>query len=417
MANTLSTHDILASRLLINLKNQLTFSKNVYKGFRKEFHSINGFQVGDAVRVNLPRRYRAKSGATLDEVNVYEETTTVTVDEHYHVALRFLATELTQDINWDRIDRDHLIPAAITLANKVDSQGCLEYSNVYNMVGTPGSVPSTYGVIVDAATRLHNEAIPFKPRIGVLSPNSAGAMADGELKGVFDQQNVRRLTEEGFIGQHYGGIDFYMDQNIYSHTVGTYSGTIRVKTASSEGDTSIALKGFTPGNTLKNGDIISIATVYGVNPISGQVWENNQKRQFVVTADATADASGDMTVSVSPKIYSESATEDYLPYQSVNGLPAVNDVVTVESGDSGATVVQNLIFHPNCFALTMVPFARFRSAGQSIMQGQAMDEDIGLSITVSTGADIENFRESTRADILFGWDTVEGNYGVRLAGA
>ncbi|KKL82104.1 hypothetical protein LCGC14_1988080, partial [marine sediment metagenome] len=178
----------------------------------------------------------------------------------------------------------------------------------------------------------------------------------------------------------------------------------------------IALKEFNAADTLNDGDIITIATVAGVNPISGDEWEDAQLRQFVVTADATADGSGDMTVSVLPKIYSSAADEDFLPIQTVNNLPAVGDEVTIVTGASGAKHAQNLIFRPEAFALTMVPFERPRSAGQSVSWAQATDEDIGLSITISDSWDATNFRNITRADILYGWDTIQPEYAVRVTG-
>ena len=414
MANVTLTHDMLVQRLLLDLKNQLTFSRNVFTGYRDEYHAVGGFKKGATVRVQLPNRYRAKDGATIDPVETEERNATVVVDTQKHVALRFTATEMTLDI--EAFSRKHLVPAAITLANKVDNDGMDLYKDIYNHVGTPGTTPKTYGVITKAAERLDNEAIMSKGRNGVWSPGAIWSLADGELKSVFDQPNVRKLTEEGFQGQTYAGIDMWMDQNVKSHTVGTYGGAPKVKTVSSEGDTSIALKEFNAADTLNDGDIITIATVAGVNPISGDEWEDAQLRQFVVTADATADGSGDMTVSVLPKIYSSAADEDFLPIQTVNNLPAVGDEVTIVTGASGAKHAQNLIFRPEAFALTMVPFERPRSAGQSVSWAQATDEDIGLSITISDSWDATNFRNITRADILYGWDTIQPEYAVRVTG-
>lgn len=413
MANTILTHDMLAQRLLIDLKNQLTFSMKVYRGYRDEYHAVGNFKKGSTVRIELPNRYRAKDGATLDLVDTYETSTTVVVDTQKHVALTFTGQELTLDI--EAFSRKHLVPAAIALANKVDNDGLAMYTGIYNQMGTPGTTPSTYKALTDCAERLDNESIISEGRVGVLSPGATWSMADGELKSVFDQQNVRKLTEKGFQGSTYAGIDLYMDQNVATHTVGNHGGSPNVATAPSEGDTSIALQGFNAGDTLLTGDVFTIASVAGVNPVSGDAWENNQLRQFVVTADATADGSGDVTVSISPTIYSSAAGETYLPYQTVNDLPAVGDEVTVVGAANGA-YAQNLIFRPEAFALTMVPFERPRSAGQSVAWAQATDEDIGLSITLTDSWDATNYRNITRADILYGWDVIQPEYAVRLTG-
>jgi hypothetical protein len=283
------------------------------------------------------------------------------------------------------------------------------------MVGTPGTTPSTFGVLADAATRMDNEAIPRTDRLCIFSPKAHWSMADGELKGVFQQNIVDKLLRKGFIG-NFALMDFFMDQNIQTHLVGAHSGTPVMNGATAEGATSLAIDGW-PNATLvlKKGDIFTIAGVVGVNPISGQAWEGNELRQFVVTADATSNGSGETTVAIAPKIYSSAAAEDYLPYQTVVTLPANGAAITVV-GTTATSYPQNMAYHPDCFALTMVPYARPKSAGQSVMWGQANDPQMGLSITISTAFDITNYLEVTRLDILYGWDTIRAELGVRITG-
>ena len=414
MANVILTHDMLAERALFDLKNELTFSRNVFTGYRDEFHAVGGFKKGNSVRVQLPNRFRAKKAVAVDPVELEERNTTVTVDTQAHVAFALTGQQLTFDI--EALSRKVINPAIISLANQVDADGLAEYINIYNMIGTPGTTPSTFAFLTAAAERLDNEAISRKGRVSILSPKAHWSMADGELKSVFQQNMVDTLIRQGFIGR-YALMDFFMDQNVVSHTVGVrVSDTGAIATTSSEGATTLALKGFTDGDVIAKGDIITIDSVAGVNPISGQIWENAQLRQFVATAELTIGGSGTGTLSISPKIYSSSANEDFLPIQTVNDLPAANDVVTIVSGSSGQSYPQNLFFHPNAFALTMVPIAKPMSAGQSVMWGQATDEDLGLAVTVSTDWNSVAFSENTRIDVLYGWDTIEENYAVRGTG-
>lgn len=415
MANTILTHDMLAERALYDLKNQLTFTNHVFKGYRDEFHAVGGFQKGTSVRVMLPSRFRAKTGATMDAVELYETNTTVTVDVQNHVALQITGSQLT--FNIERFSEKVLKPAIIAMSNLVDYNGLGEYVNVYNMVGTPGTTPSTYLALANGAERLDNESILREERVAVLSPKAHWSMSAGELKGVFNEAIVETMIRKGFIGR-FALMDFFMDQNVRSHTVGTrVTDTCQVKTTSSEGATTIALKGLTAGDIIAVGDIITIQSVAGVNPLSGQVWEGSELRQFVCTAAGTADASGEIAaLAISPKIWSSAANEDYLPYQTVNDLPAANDTVTIVSGNSATSHPQNLLFHPHAFAFTCVPIAAPMSANKSVAWGQSTDEDLGLSITISTDWDSTNFRENTRLDILYGWDSPQPSYCVRLTG-
>jgi hypothetical protein len=331
------------------------------------------------------------------------------------VAWDFLETDLTLEI--EGFSKKYLVPATITLANEVDASMCGEYENVYNLVGTPGTTPSTFAVLTAAAERMDNEAIIRQDRACFLSPRAHWAMASGELKGVFQQQIVDTLLRKGFIG-NYALMDFFMDQNIVTHTVGAWQtdSTPVMNGATAEGATSLVTDGWKASTTvLKQGDVITVAAVYGVNPISGQVWEGNQLRQFVVTADVDSDVSGNATIPIAPKIYSSAATEDYLPYQTVGTLPANGAAITVV-GTESTGYPQNMAFHPNAFALTMVPFRRPKSAGQSVMWAQASDPQLGISITVATAFDVSAYKELTRLDILFGADTPQPEYAVRITG-
>ena len=416
MADSFLTHSMIAERALFDLQNELTMSKNVYKGYNKEFGGkVGGYKKGESVTIHLPNKFRAKDGATLDTVGIQEQSTTVTVDTQKHVAWDFLETDLT--LNIADFSKKYVRPATITLANIVDLGGCGEYVNIYNQVGTPGVTPSTFGILADAAARMDNEAIPRVDRLAVLSPKAHWSMADGELKGVFQQNIVDKLLRKGFIG-NFALMDFYMDQNIQTHTVGTWTAgsTGVMNGATAEGATSLVTDGWANSTAiLKKGDVFTVAGVVGVNPVSGQAWEGNELRQFVATADVTSDGSGNATIPLAPKIYSSSATEDYLPYQTVVALPANGAALTVIGSDA-TSYPQNLAYHPNCFALTMVPFARPKSAGQSVMWAQANDPQMGLSITVSTAFDITSYLEVTRLDILYAWDTPQPEYGVRMTG-
>jgi len=414
-ADTFLTHSMIAERALFDLQNNLTMAQNVYRGYNSEFQTaIGGYKKGNSVTVHLPNKFRTKAGPTLDTVGVQEQSTTVTVDVHRHVGLDFLEIDLTLSI--EDFSRKYTNPATIALANYVDLGGCSEYVNIYNEVGTVGTTPSTFGVLADAALRMDNEAVPRMDRVAILSPKAHWSMADGELKSVFQQNIVDTMVRRGFIG-NFALMDFFMDQNIQTHTVGTWdAGSTGVMNgATAEGATSLVTNGWAATTAiLKQGDILTVAAVVGVNPISGAAWEGNELRQFVVTADVSSVGS-DATIPISPKIYSSAASEDVLPYQTVVTLPQTGAALVVRGSDATG-YPKNLAFHPDCFALTMVPLKRPKSAGQSVMWAQASDQQLGLSITVSTGFNISSYLENTRMDILYGWDTIRPELGVRITG-
>ena len=169
---------MIAERALFDLQNQLTMAQHVYRGYNREFQtSIGGYKKGASVTIHLPNKFRTKSGAGIDPVATVENSTTVTIDVHRHVALDFLETDLTLKI--EDFSRKYTNPAVIALANYVDLGGCSEYVNIYNLVGIPGTTPATFGVIADAAERMDNEAVPRSERVCLFSPKAHWSMADG----------------------------------------------------------------------------------------------------------------------------------------------------------------------------------------------------------------------------------------------
>ena len=415
MSNTILTHSMIAERALFDLHNNLVMAKNVYKGYNSEFNSVGRFKKGASVAIQLPNKFRAKTAVTRDPVDHLERSTTVTVDTQQHVSWDFTERELTLSI--EDFSRKYINPATIALADKVDSDGAAEYKNIYNSVGTPGTTPSTFKVLADAAERLANESVPQERWVGAWSPRAAWSLADGELKSIFNPAIVEQMVRRGFMGM-FAQTDHYMTQSMTAHTTGLWNtgSTGVMNGATAEGATSLVTNGWANSTAiLKKGDVITIAGVYGCNPVSGKVWENNQLRQFTVTADVTSSAAGAATIPVSPPIYSSAASETYLPYQTVVTLPANGAAITVLGTESSA-YMQNMIFHPDAFALTMVPFARPKSAGKSVMWAQASDDQLGLSITIATAFDIDAYSEATRLDILYGWDTIQSNYAVRVFG-
>lgn len=417
MANDFLTHSMIAERALFDLSNNLVMASKVYRGYESEFGTpVGGYKKGESVTIHLPNKFRAKDGAAIDKVDIDEPSTTITVDTQKHVAMDFDETDLTLSV--EDFSRKYTAPATIALANVIDSDGFDEYSNIYNLVGTPGTTPSTFGVLANIAERMDNEAVPADmERCAIWSPKAIWALSDGELKSVFEQNIVNTMLRRGFRGS-FAQMEHFMDQNVSAHTTGTHStgSTPVMNGATAEGATTLAIDGWANSTlVLKKGDVFTIAGVYGVNPVSGKVWEGNQLRQFVATADVTSNSSGEASVPISPQIYSSAASEVYLPYQTVGALPANGAAITVV-GSEATGYAQNLAFHRDCFACTVVPFKRPKSAGRSVDWGQASDKQLGLSITVVTAFDIDSYFEATRLDVLYGWDTVRPELGVRITG-
>ena len=418
MANTILTHDMLAQRALFDLYNNLVMARKVFKGYNAFFSPVGGFKKGNTARIKLPNKFRTQSGASMLPVDIKESETTITVDQQEHVAWTFGEQEWTLDI--ENMSEKYLNPAMIAMANKVDSDCFAEYINLYNHLGTPTVTPNDFAILAKIKERFQNEAVPVDGNTcAIWSPKAVMALSTGEIKSVFNSQIVETTVRKGFMGRYFD-LEHFSDQNVMPHTVGNYIDTAAVMDGPGIADaTSIPTTGwnFSATGLLKRGDVIEIDGVVAVNPISGNAWEGGELRQFVVTADVDSGADpGDAIIPIYPKLISKTASAAELPYQTVVDLPASGAAITVVSGDKESSYAQNLAFHSDCFALTMVPFARPVSAGSSVNWGADSDKQLGLSVTVATAFDLANHQESTRIDILYGVDTIRPELGLRIIG-
>lgn len=387
MANEIITPSIIAKEALVHLENNMVMGNIVNREYKKEF-----VKVGGTINVRKPVRFRSQSGANRVNQDVTEQSITFNIDRHEHVSWEFSAVDLTLSI--EEYSKRYIEPAMIALADKVDRDLCALYKDVPNAVGTAGTTPASYTVVASAMQKLNEFAVPKKNRYAVFNPAAEASLADA-LKGLYNEGFVKDILKEASIGR-LAKFDLLGDQNIYAHTAGESDNAGVVNGANQEGS-SLAVT-FDAGTTFKKGDIITIAGVNAVNPVNGQ--STGALRQFVITADATADGSGNATLSISPSIVSAGA------YQTVSAVPASGAVVTRVSDH-----IANLAFHEDAFGLVFVPIELPDGASW-----KARESGRGMSVTVVKDFDIDTYKEIIRLDILYGVKTFYEDFAVRILG-
>jgi hypothetical protein len=232
------------------------------------------------------------------------------------------------------------------------------------------------------------------------------------MKGMFVSDIANKAVREANIAKM-AGWSIYESQNVQTHTVGS-AGSITdldVDGASSEGDTTITIdQGGTLTKAMTEGDIFTVSSVYGVNPISNST---GRLRQFVANG-ATNTSGNDYAQPCTPgtapwQIYSASATEKTLPYQNVTALPANDATVTVAGAASFSHKV-NLGFHKNALGLFMVPVEPLQGLNSYTQNYK------GFTITVTMDSDIINYVTYLRYDVLFGIKAINPFMACRIAG-
>jgi hypothetical protein len=412
MADNLITSSIITAETLRILHNESAFLGNINREYNDQF-AKTGAKAGATVNVRRPVQFTVRSGATANFQDVNETPVTITIQPEFGIDWDFTDFDLTLSV--DKFSERYLQPAGKRLATELDMRIASLYKQVYNFTGTPGTTPTTALAALNAGVALDNNACPRDGnRTLALTPLSQAYMVDG-LKGLFNsQQEVGKQYRTGMMGTALG-MDFQMSQNLPTHQAGPQGGTPLVNGANQgiinsgstdnpyAATTSLVTNGWTAAAALRlrAGDVFTIAGVFSVNP------ENKQStgllQQFVVTADVSSDASGNLTAVISPAIIAGGA------YQNVTARPASGAAITVLTGAANTLNGQNVLFHKDAFTLVTVDMDLPRGMDMS----ERMVSD-GVSLRFVRGFDITNNKRLCRFDILAGYAALRPEWACRL---
>jgi hypothetical protein len=213
-------------------------------------------------------------------------------------------------------------------------------------------------------------------------------------------------------------MDWVMDQNIVSHTYGSWAttaGTLTANTTSigiATGWASTSTITLTNSQTLtlQKGDTIQIANVFAVNPQNREAYGSNKMRSFVVQTAVTGGA-GTISVTVAPAIITAGQ------FQNVT-IPTTSSTATVTPFSIAATTAtavvspQNIMYHRNAFTLAMADLMLPEGV---VFAGRAADREAGLSIRVVRQYTINNDSIPTRFDVLYVWAPLYHELACRVA--
>jgi hypothetical protein len=341
-------------------------------------------------------------GAALQVQDDNEQFTTLTVASQKHIGVNFTTAEMTMQL--DDFAERVLKPRISQLASSIDADVANSFNNIYQSVGTPGTTPGTTAVLLAAQQKLNEAAAVMSPRYATVNPAANAALIEG-MKGLFNPvSTISSQFKNGMFGEGILGFnELNMSQSIKQFTTGSRTGTITVNgTVSTQGQATITLNG-TTGNTLKKGDVFTVANVYSVNPQTRE--STGSLQQFVVTEDITAAASAFTNVKISPAIYTSSVA-----LATVDSFPQNSAAVTFLGGAS-TQYPQNLVYHRDAIA--------FATADLLMPQGVDMASrqvHNGISMRVVRQYDINNDRMPCRIDVLYGYSVIRPQMAVRLWG-
>lgn len=401
MANQLLTISMITREALMILENNLVFTKFIRRDFDDKY-GVAGAKIGTVLNIRKPPRYVGRTGQGLQIEDATETSVPLALTTQRGVDIAFTSQDLALSID-DFSDR-FIKPAIANVANKIDFDGMGLYTSVYNVIGTPGTVPNALLTYLQAGQRLDEEAAPRDDeRALIISPAMQATIVDA-LKGLFQSStNIAQQYEQGTMGKVIG-FKWSMDQNVRTQTIGVLGGAPQVTTGGQTGS-SLATDGWTAAaaTRLNVGDVFTIDGVYAVNPQSRQ--STGSLRQFVVTAPGVSDGTGAMTISIYPAITVTG------PFQTVDSAPGAGANLNIYGAASKATP-QGMAFHKEAFAMGC---ADLPLPGGVDMAARINDKQLGLSIRLVRAYDINTDRFPCRLDVLYGHSALYPELACRVA--
>ena len=360
----------IARQILPRLIENLVFPNLIYKDYSNDF--VKG--KGAKIQVKKPVVLEAKEfdqDSGVEAQDVVEESVEVTLDKLATVDVDFTSIQMVTNV--DDLNRLYLEPAAVALAEKINSDGLFLYKDIPYVCGTAGTSPSELTDIAKARKVLNINKVPTKGRVAVWDPEADANFTTIPAIVNAEKSGTTQALREGSIGRVMG-LDNYMAQGVKAHTAGSLAGITGIKASSktNAGLNTITLSKDTLTGNVKKGDIITIA-----------------KENYVITEDVEA-----YTNSITIKVY-----------------PAlVKDVATTDTILIQASHTANLAFNPNAFAFVTRPLNPPKGVESYTTSYN------GITLRVVRGYDMKTKKEMLSMDVLYGFKTMYPEMAVRVLG-
>lgn len=411
--NVFSVTQKVLDEVLRLYENNIVLASKVNRQFDGEFARSPG-KVGYTLNARLPTRFNIRTGATFSATDLADPVVAVPCNVQKGVDFEISMADVTM-VTDDILNR-YAKPAAETLAAQVDAEGYALYKKIANIVGTPGTQPtSTNGasLLMKANARITDQSAPMDDRHLILSTQHQVSFIDS-FKGLFNsQQSLSKQWDKGQFAQGILGFDsISAAQSVASHAAGNYSGTLQVDLAqgansgSSYQSGTLNIKGGANSVTgfFKAGDVITIGGCYAIDPITKQA--KSYLKEFTVLADANTSGTGTAALSIAPAIVYAG------PYATVSAQAANNASVSVLTGSANAVSEQSLSFHRDAMTLVMadleLPPAGSGATGARRRLGNT-------SFRAVTYYDGDNDLLKFRIDGLWAWTALRPEWACRAA--
>jgi hypothetical protein len=370
---------VIAQEALMILENNLVWGNLVYRDYQSEF---GGKKQGDTITIRGPASFTVDEfshGGTTTAQAVTETNVTLQLEKHFDVTVEIGAKERTLDL--ESFSTQILTPAMVAIADAIDAYVAAQAFEMYLHSGTAGVPIDSLGEIATINKILHDYKCPKSPRVGIVDQATEAELIQEPF---FTAANIRgeQPGSEALRNATMGkvmGIDWYMNQNVYDHTTGTWTGeSPLIDGALAAGVTTIHADACGSGATILEGDIFTINGVTGY---------------YRATADATASADAEEET-------------DILIEPALEGA-ALDDAAITQI----ASHARNVVMHPNAIALCVVPLELPAGAASAeYINSRGMGIRLVSDYSASTKIDTMSF------DVLVGAKCIDPRIGCIVLG-
>lgn len=410
MANQFLNTNWVSMKILRLLVNMLEVTEYFNRDWNREFKK--DFAPGSAVTVKFPQRLTVSDGMGYSPQGINRLSTTVNLDEWLQIAFEWDDYEAA--VNLERseseLSENYFKPAAEAMAQEWDSRAAkFAYQNASNVVGALGTDPTSLLTYYQARQRLQEKSCPAGDRCMLISSSMMATLGNAITSVFHPDDEITRMFKKGSIGK-LAGFSFFESNSLFSHTAGTWAGTVKVVGGNQSG-ASLIISG-TAADTIKKGDKFNIALVNAANPMTRRIAGKATLQVFDVPQDYTLTGGND-TISILPAIYGPGSQ-----YQNVDALPADQAAMTLWPGTASPNGKVGTV------GLALSRFA-FAFAGAELYvptstekAGRAFDSRTQMSVRKVKAWDAVRSMQINRLDSLGGFGNLyQDNAACCVAGA
>lgn len=410
MANLFRESRYVLDDVFVRFWNALSFARTSNRNIEGDFKKLR-FATGQTLDYRLEERYLGGEGASATAESRVQIIRPLSITKQFRIMLEYTGFNLTFDRARDEPYLEMAnAPRAKRLGNMVERFIASEFqTKTYQAVGTPG-VPVDFNTILSADAYMTELAIPEDGKRYIGGSPRVTANLSNDLYQTFNNTVNTGALIDGFVG-HLSGFDFFKTNFLTRQIAGagqaggsppagfSLGGT--VTNGPITGGNTISVTGLVPSVVAFNiGDIIEVdddAGVFMVNPLTYEALE--QRAQFVVTETVISSGGGTANIPVNPTIVIDGARQNIsaaIPNGAQMLLRSSHNV--------------SLAYHTQAVVFAAPPIKELRGGVEAVTRYSDLYK---LAMTYSLGADIRNYEQLDRIDVICGV-AINPEFAVRI---